>query len=154
MLYQVLAVCGDYELRVTIHSFRNPGGTCANSYCNDTRCCDYGLKPCPNPCDYYFSLCVRPAGTPVSSVRLINRGHCVTYDTDVSPHISNGKTFTDVVFGNTPNPIKFTGTQWVSDLFPPNSSMWTPEMHEIRSLFCVQNVVLSSLEIRKTLRHL
>ena len=103
---------GDYELLVTINSFSNPGGMCASSNCANM-CCD---GDCPSSCHYYFSLCQRPAGTPVSTLRRIGEGNCVTNNTLVSSAINGGSSFTDNVFG-VPNPINFTGAQWVSIVY-------------------------------------
>ena len=100
-----------FQLQVTIHSFSNPGGMCAERYCSrPTRCCE---GACPSFCEYIFSLCLRPAGTPVSTLRIENEGNCDTFETITSRLIANGSTFTDRVFG-TPNPIIFKGTEWVS----------------------------------------
>ena len=99
-----------YELQVTINSFNNPGGMCASSTCGPELCCD---GDCPSSCHYYFSLCQRTAGTPVSTLRATYQGYCEVSDTIVSHSISDGSTFADRVFG-TPNPIIFTGALWVS----------------------------------------
>ena len=98
-----------YELQVTINSFSNPGGMCASRICANL-CCD---GDCPSSCHYYFSLCQRPAGTPVSTLRAIYQGDCERVDTIESLSIINGSSFTDRIFG-TPNPISFTGARWVS----------------------------------------
>ena len=98
---------GRYELQVTIHSFDNPGRRCADTQCPDGRCSGSLM------CDYYFSLCQRPAGTPVSYVRNQNEGNCSTLVT--SHQNSNGSNviFTHSEF-NVSNPIAFSGELWVS----------------------------------------
>ena len=104
-------VFGDYELLLTIHSFNNPDGRCADDdVCDAVTCCEGGL--CPNPCNYFFSLCLRPAGTPVSMVPDDGQGNCSAQTTGVQHH-NDGASFTDSVFG-TPNPITFNGAPWVS----------------------------------------
>ena len=106
---------GDYNLQVTIHSFSNPGGMCANTYCNADTCCD---SKCPNGCHYYFSLCLRPAETTVSYVRNIHQGNCTTFETRnpaVDDRIFNGSNFTDNVIG-TPNPITLEVIDLVSNM--------------------------------------
>ena len=102
-----------YELQVTIHSFSNNNGRCADSQCGLNYCCE--RRPCPNSCEYYFSLCQRVAGTPVSTVRSVDQGNCMTVESNPSRTISDGSTFTDRVFG-TPNPIILTGLIWVSGM--------------------------------------
>ena len=100
-----------FQLQVTIHSFSNPDGMCAERYCGPTQCCE---GACPSSCEYIFFLCLRPAGTLVSTLRNANEGNCDTYfETIPSRPIANGLTFTYHVFG-TPNPIIFQGTEWVS----------------------------------------
>ena len=99
-----------YRLQVTVHSFRNPNGMCANSYCGLNTCCDV---PCPSFCNYYFSICQRSVGTPVSAIREINQGNCTPFNTISSRAIGNGMSFTNSIFG-TPNPIILTGLRWVS----------------------------------------
>ena len=95
-------VSGFYRLQVTIHSFSNPAGMCAERVCSSTRCCDGG---CPASCHYFFSLCLRAAGTPVSTLRVKNGGNCSALATNSSINkISDDTTFTEDVFG-TPNPI-------------------------------------------------
>ena len=97
-----------YQLQVTIHSFNNPDGRCAE--CNADTCCEGVL--CPNSCHYFFSLCLRPAGTPVSMVRDDGQGNCSALTTEIQL-LSNGRSFADYFLG-IPNPIKFEGRQWVS----------------------------------------
>ena len=104
-----------YQLMVTIHSFSNPGGMCADDTCVNTRsanfCCE--RSPCPSTCEYYFSLCQRPSGASISNMRSVNQGNCVETLTGISGSISNGTNFTDSVFGSA-NPIVLSGVQWVS----------------------------------------
>ena len=99
---------GDYELQVTIHSFDNPGRKCAD--CKD--CCD-GMCSKSLMCHYYFSLCQKPAGTPVSYVRNQNQGNCPTLVTTHQRSDGNNVTFTHSAF-KTSNPITFSGESWVS----------------------------------------
>ena len=101
-----------YELQVTIHSFRNPEGMCAHTHCGPQFCCE--ATACPNSCDYYFSLCLRPVGKPVSFTREIYQGACATFDTIPSRKIRDGATFTNRLFGSTSNPVPFTQSNWVS----------------------------------------
>ena len=99
-----------YELQVYIYSFDNPGRRCPERQCRN--CCEI---QCPNSltCDYYFSLCQRPAGTPVSYVNDQNQGNCPTLVTTYQ--VSNGSNviFTHSAF-NISNPIIFSGESWVS----------------------------------------
>ena len=108
----MLVVLGDFELQVNIQSFSNPDGRCADDdrgACTAERCCEGGL--CPNSCSYFFSLCLRPAGTPVSMVRAEGQGDCSanTVTTGTSELLRNGTSFTDSIFG-TPNPITLNTT--------------------------------------------
>ena len=97
-----------YELQVTIYSFFNPIGACADLLC-DGACCE---ASCPNLCDYYFSFCQTSLETPVSLIRSISNVSCFTLKT--FPFVYNEqRSFIDTVFG-VPNPIIFTGLQWVS----------------------------------------
>lgn len=100
-----------YRLQVTLHSFSNPEGMCANNYCGPQFCCEGSA--CPNSCEYYFSLCLRPAGTPVSIARKQHKGDCETTLTVPSRLTQGSANFTHSVFG-TPNPIVLSGMQWVS----------------------------------------
>ena len=102
-----------YMLMVTIHSFSNPGGMCADSKCDPDLCCEQGSSECPSMCDYYFSLCLRPSGAEVSTTLSVSQGNCVETLTEISDRISNGTSFTDNVFGSA-NPIILSGVQWVS----------------------------------------
>ena len=100
-----------FQLQVTIHSFSNPDGMCAEPQCSSTHCCE--TTACPNTCEYFFSLCLRPADMEVSTVRRINQGICDTFETISSRLINDGATFTNSIFG-TPNPITLKMTQLVS----------------------------------------
>ena len=100
-----------YQLMVTIHSFSNPGGMCADDECGPDICCERGS--CPSTCEYYFSLCQRPSGTEVSTIGSASQGNCVETSTGISGSISDGASFTDSVFGSV-NPIVLSGVQWVS----------------------------------------
>ena len=100
-----------YHLLVTIHSFSNPGGMCADDECGLDVCCE--RRSCPSTCNYYFSLCQRPSGAPVSTIRNVSQGNCVETSTRFSDSISDGASFTDSVFGSV-NPIVLSGVQWVS----------------------------------------
>ena len=101
-----------YELQVSIHSFDNPGRRCADKKC--LLCCE--VLCLYLTCDYYFSLCQRPAGTSVSYVPDQNQGNCSTLVT--SHQVSNGSnvTFTDSAF-NISKPISFSGKSWVCKLY-------------------------------------
>ena len=100
-----------YHLLVTIHSFSNPGGMCADDKCGLDTCCE--TRSCPSTCEYYFSLCQRPPGTEVSTIDSASQGNCVETLTGISGSISDGASFTDSVFGSV-NPIVLSGVQWVS----------------------------------------
>ena len=100
-----------FQLQVTLHSLSNPGGMCAESQCSRIQCCE--SRACPSFCEYFFSLCLRPAGMKVSTRRLRNQGFCDTIETISSRRIRNGTTFTNSIFG-TPNPITLKMTQYVS----------------------------------------
>ena len=95
-----------YELQVSIHSFDNPGRRCADRDCQN--CCEV---QCPNSlmCDYYFSLCQRPAGTPVSYVSDQNQGNCSTLFTPYQ--VSDGSNVTLIS-----NHFTFSGESWVSNI--------------------------------------
>ena len=95
-----------YELQVSIHSFDNPGRRCADRDCQD--CCEI---QCSNSlmCDYYFSLCQRPAGTPVSYVSDQNQGNCSTLFTPYQ--VSDGSNVTLIS-----NHFTFSGESWVSNI--------------------------------------
>ena len=93
-----------YELQITIHSFSNPRGACADLLCNGG-CCE---QSCPNRCDYYFSFCQTSIETPVSFVRSISNESCFTLK--IFPFLFEEQM--DTVSSVT-NPIIFTGLQWV-----------------------------------------
>ena len=97
-----------YELQITIHSFNNPSGACADLLC-DGDCCEFS---CPDRCDYYFSFCQTSIETPVSFVRSVSNESCFTLKTFPFEY-DEQRSFMDTVFG-VPNPIIFTGLQWVS----------------------------------------
>ena len=99
-----------YQLQVTFHSFSNPEGMCAPEHCSRAFCCK--SDRCPNQCEYFFSLCQRPLGTPVSFTRWVGEGDCEELNTNPSRRISDGSTFTDSIFG-TPNPVTLYGVEWV-----------------------------------------
>ena len=99
-----------YELQVTIHSFFNPIGACADSLC-DGGCYDLS---CPDQCDYYFSFCQTSTENPVSFVRSISNESCFKLNTFPFKY-EEQRSFMDTVFG-IPNPIIFTGLQWVSSI--------------------------------------
>ena len=90
-----------FQLQVTLHSFSNPNGSCADNRCSPTVCCE---TRCPSSCEYFFSLCLRPAGAAVSQIDRINQGNCNAFETIPSRFTRDGANFTDRVFG-TPNPI-------------------------------------------------
>ena len=100
-----------YELQVTLHSFNNPGGMCADTQCGQDYCCEG--RACPNACEYHFSICQRPAGTPVSDARRVYQGDCDAFETMTSRIMENGTEFSHSIFG-TPNPITLRGIRWVS----------------------------------------
>ena len=112
-----------YRLQVTIHSFSNPDGNCAAWECSPDICC--GGSACPSPCEYLFSLCLKPAGSLINNMREINPENCATFETLPSRLLLDGGTFTDSIFG-TFNPINLTGIQWVSlkQLYSSSELTW------------------------------
>ena len=103
-----------YQLQVTFHSFDNPEGRCADMRCRiDQMCCNG--RPCPNSCEYYFSLCLREANAPVSMEFNEGQGGCSAFEAfETEPRlIESTTTFVNTVFGVS-NPIIFGGRQWVS----------------------------------------
>ena len=104
---QVLVLC-DYELQVTFYTFDNPGRRCADTNCQ-ARYCESDFNDC---CEYYFSLCLRPVGTPVSYLRNQNQGNCSTLVTSAQEN-AGSINFTSTFF-NFSNPIAFSGPSWVS----------------------------------------
>ena len=111
MNFEVLLVEGNFRVQVTIHSFSNSQGMCADDACQrSTGCCE---GSCPDSCEYFFSLCLRPAGTPVSNVTNENQGgtECSAIITG-SGTVMDGASFEESVF-NTTNPISFNITEWV-----------------------------------------
>ena len=114
-------VTGDYELQVTIHSFSNPEGQCASQAClNREECCNG--QTCPNSCDYYFSLCQRPAGADVMSSRkrvVIEQELCL----NSSIRNTAVQTATDgYTYGDTSSTVTFMGAMWVRKLLLHNSA--------------------------------
>ena len=109
-------MAGNYEVQVHIHSFTNPNGSCADMDCLGNgiqSCCERG--GCPNSCNYYFSLCLRPADTPVSMLHLNNQsGDCKLISTNIGI-ATYGAIFNESIFG-THNPLILSGqeTPWVS----------------------------------------
>ena len=99
-----------YELQVTFHSFSNPSGACAD-LCDGDHCEN---SCCPNRCEYYFSLSQTSIETPVSFVRSVSNESCFTLQTFPFEY-EEQRDFMDAVF--IPNPIIFTGLQWVSTLY-------------------------------------
>ena len=108
---QVLVLC-DYELQVTFYTFDNPGRRCADTNCQ-ARDQDYCESNRNNYCEYYFSLCLRPVGTPVSYLRNQNQGNCSTLITSAQESVGSIN-FTSSAFFNFSNPIVFSGPSWVS----------------------------------------
>jgi len=101
---QVLIAACDYQLNITLASFSNPEGLCADRTC--------GLEPaCPdNTCEYKISVCAdRPVQTPVSKVRLAYKGECSAFN--ISMPRTNVK-------GLSPYLLFFKrGSIWVSILY-------------------------------------
>ncbi len=61
------------QLLVTLHSFSNPEGKCADTQCSQ-RCCE---GACPQDrCHYYLHYCQRVTGTPVSYEHAKYQGNC------------------------------------------------------------------------------
>ena len=76
-----------YQLIVTIHSFSNPGGMCADDGCSNSpgNCCELN-QTCPSACHYYFSFCQRPPGAEVSTIRSENTSSTASILEDVSSY--------------------------------------------------------------------
>ncbi len=97
-----------YELQVTVYSFINPDDGSTTFLCCDSDSCNI------IGCHYFFSYCLRPAGSQVSYTRRENRGNCASIDTTAEERFVEGRNFTDMVF-NIPNPLIPSGVQWVSE---------------------------------------
>ena len=115
MNFELSPAEGNFEVQVTVHSFRNSEGMCVDSACQNppsSGCCE---GSCPGICEYFFSLCLRPTGTPVSNVTNENQGgpECSATRTG-SETVMDGASFDELVF-NTTNPITFNITEWVSN---------------------------------------
>ena len=96
-----------YELQVTVNSFSNPEGMCADDTClSNSGCCEGNIE-CPVSCNYYFSLCLRPVDTSLSEIRDVDQGNCSTFETEIQ-QVFSGATFRDSIFG-TPNPLTLSG---------------------------------------------
>ena len=91
-----------YELQVIIVSFNHSVRGCADIQCQTSMHCESSLI---NKCDYYFSLCQRPAGTLVSYMPHHNQGNCSTVYVQVSDD-NNSKINRS---------ITFSGLLWVSN---------------------------------------
>ena len=119
--FKVLIVTANYEVQVHIHSFTNPNGSCADIHCLDNAiqgCCESG--GCPSSCHYYFSLCLRPADTPVSMLGLNNQSSvCLQLINTNIGLATDGASFEESIYG-TPNPIVLIGpgVPWVSQCGP------------------------------------
>ena len=72
-----LLLCSICQLQVTIYSVMNPNGSCADSQCSTSGCCDGNSCP-ENFYQYYIHYYLRAAGTPVSYERVKNQGNCST----------------------------------------------------------------------------
>ena len=101
-----------YQLQVTFHSFINMNGKCAECQARGNGDCCEGS--CPHPCQYFFSLCLRPADAPVNMLPDEDHGECSATRTGIQ-EASAGLRFSDSVFG-TENPILFNGTKWVCNI--------------------------------------
>ena len=98
-----------YELHVEVLSFVNPDGRCADVRCGSFFCCDGG---CPGrQCDYYFLMCQRPAGSPVSYDRDENSGNCSALMSNATRARPNDMhIFSNSIFGDQ---VIYTGEEWV-----------------------------------------
>ena len=97
-----------FIVEVTLHSFENPGGRCADvggTCANGSGCCD--SKRClVTGCDYMFLFCLRPLGTHISYMRSENRGNCDFMETG-SKRTTTADKFASSIYG-IKNPIKYT----------------------------------------------
>ncbi len=97
-----------YFVDVTVHSFDNPGGKCADlsgTCANVTGCCDF--RDCRDiHCNYMFLYCLRPLGSAISYFRSENRGSC-NFNEANSHYIAERDKFFFNIYG-TKNPIKYT----------------------------------------------
>ncbi len=94
----------------------NPGDRCSginsNYQCN--QCCEGACDTMG--CHYFFSYCLRPAGSQVSYARTEYQGNCASINTTAGGNpIREGRNFTNSVF-DIPNPIILSGVQWVSEI--------------------------------------
>ncbi len=68
------------QLLVTLHSFSNPEGKCADTLCTKSQGCCEGTCP-QDRCHYYLHYCQRVTGTPVSYERVTYQGNCSALNT-------------------------------------------------------------------------
>ena len=109
-----------YELRVMVHAYRNPTGTCHDCFFSETQtepgCCDRHSETVncdANPgdrCDNFIIFCQRALGTPADNIT------CPPFPVgqeQVSSHMDNSDDvmFADEVFG-LDNPMLFIGSSW------------------------------------------
>ncbi len=71
----------NYRLKLTLHSFCNPEGKCADTLCSGGShgYCE-GAHP-QDQCHYYLHYCQRVTGTPVSYERVKYQGNCSALNT-------------------------------------------------------------------------
>jgi len=105
-----------YSVEVTFHSFENANGRCADvggTCANGTGCCE-SLDCRDIRCNYMFLFCLRPSGTPLSTIRTENRGgdSCNAIETN-SVRTSNGDNFLSSLYG-VRNPTEYALDQRVS----------------------------------------
>lgn len=95
---------GDFELHISIHSFINPGGLCADALCSSTG------QVCTSSCEYSIHACIRQSGARVSISRELGQGKCTTVGKNVTSIVSDDGVFPPA----TPVIFLGTGSSWVS----------------------------------------
>ena len=97
-----------YQLKVILHSVRNPEGRCADVDCRGG-CCDGNGNICPrNVCEYYFHYCLRPVNTPVSYECSEFQGNCSALNTLLELQNTSNIHFTNSM-------LTLFGSEWVSE---------------------------------------
>lgn len=96
-------------MHVDVLSFVNPDGRCADERCGFITCCD-GLCPAKQ-CNYYFLICQKTAGSPVSYERNETSGNCsALMSNQLTARPNDLHTFTNSIFGEK---VIFSGEEWV-----------------------------------------
>lgn len=112
---QVGIVVGDFELRVKVHSYSNPGSRCAQCsvsiFSSEYSCCDSltnsGMCAGEDLCDTFFQYCLRPVGS--TGISCPNRASTAT--NYFSPNTDTLVDVGETVFGSE-NPFRISGPIW------------------------------------------